>query len=114
MAICKAKTKNTKLVEPLEQIFAIIYLEVKTVGVTEYGYSASTEYYYIQNQKKKVLKRENISISRSDAKQLFTLLGATGEDFDAQIFDLIPKIAMHMVSNSNDFGTTNIDWELVI
>lgn len=114
MAICTAKTKIQKLVEPLEQVSAIIYLEVKSVGVTEHGYSACTEYNYIKNGKKMVLKRENTSLSRSEAKQLFTLLGAAGEDFDAQIFDLIPKIAIHMVTNSNDFGTTSSDWELVV
>jgi hypothetical protein len=82
------------------------------VTVTSTGYNSVSEYYVIENGTKKRLKADSDRFTRVVAVQLFTVLNIVGNNFDEQLFNLIPVAAMYQINQSQLWGLSGSDWEL--
>lgn len=113
MAICTFRSKVDVVYEPIKKLKARVYYDMNTITVSTNGYYSRGEYYAVVNGKRISLKNDSDTFDRATAVQLFTMLGATGDNFDAQIFDLIPKVVAYGLSQATLWGLTGDDWELV-
>lgn len=113
MILSTIKTKQAVIYDPIIQKSGIVFLDITEVKINGNGYTSRSVYYVVENEKRIDLKIEFKSFTRAQAVQLFNALSVVGNNFDEQIFNLIPKVAMYRLGISGDFGLTSNDWEIV-
>lgn len=117
--ITTIKTKQPVVYDTMKQLESIIYLDVSKVTIESNGYvnmyNATSDYYVLDENGNKInIKNTEAHFTREEAKELFTALGAVGDDFDTQLFDLIPKVTLYTVGQEGYWGLTSNDWEIYI
>jgi hypothetical protein len=112
--ITTIKTKQPVIYNERLGLSDIIYLDVNKVSVNDEMYVADSEYYRIENDTKFVIEITQAHFTRTEAKQLFNLFQVEGDDFDTQLFNLIPLVTLQTVGNQGYWGLTSDDWEIVI
>lgn len=112
--IVEIKTKNAVVYEAVKSLTAVIYLRISELRVTENGYEAITQYGTKDADGNFLeLMNEATKFSRAEALQLYTALGGSGNNFDEQLFSLIPKALIYVAGASGYWALTSNDWELV-
>ncbi len=114
MALATIKSTRPAIYEPLKQTAAVIYLEVLEVTIFDGGYKSKSRYYVVINGSKTPLKIETKEFTRANAIALQSALQVTGANFDEQLFNLIPKVALYRASQSGDYGLLQNEWEMVV
>ena len=112
MALAKLKTKSQVVIDSMTGETSTVYMEVNSVTVEESGYTSTSTYRIDFGLSKKVIKTESKFFSREQSITLFAALGAQGSNFDEQLYDLVPKVALYQLGAAGYWGLTSNDWEL--
>lgn len=111
MALVKLKTKNPVVIDSMTGETSTVYMEVNSVIIDGIGYTSNTTFKVDFGVSKKVIKNESRFFTRVESISLFTALGASGSNFDEQLYNLIPKVALYRVGAAGYWGLTSNDWE---
>lgn len=112
MALVKFKTKNPVIIDSMTGVTSTVYMQVDSVSVNESGYTSKTSYRIDSTSGKKLIKTDSKMFNRTEAITLFIALGANGSNFDQQLFDLIPKVALYRLGVAGYWELTSLDWEI--
>jgi len=112
MALVKLRTKQPVVIDSMTGASSIVYMEVDNVSISDSGYVSNSTYRVVTGEGKEIIKQDSKTFTREQSVQLFTLLGANGANFDEQLFDLIPKVALYRLGVAAYWGLTSNDWEI--
>lgn len=112
MALVKLRTKSPVVIDSMTGETSVVYMDVDSVTVEDSGYTSTSTYRVNFGESKKVIKTESRFFTRAQSTQLFTYLGAQGSNFDEQLYNLIPKVALYRLGVAGYWGLTSNDWEI--
>jgi hypothetical protein len=112
MALVRIKSKREVVYDPVRLLASTVYRDVTDVIISQDGYKSMSHCYVVVDGIKSVIKTESTPFSRAQAVNLFRALGITGENFDEQLFNLIPQATLYITAQAGDFGLAISDWEI--